>query len=61
MARITIDAFQSLLNFMGVNVLLPAKFDDISLFDIAHIDIVNVRNADKSPIFAETSRLSSMI
>jgi len=59
-ARITIDGLQSLLNFMGVGALLPEKFDDTSLFDFVHIDIINVRNADKRPMPAKTSRLSSM-
>jgi hypothetical protein len=61
MARITIDGLQSLLNFMGARALLPEKFDDIFLFDFVDIDIMIIRNADKRPMPAKASRLSSMI
>jgi hypothetical protein len=59
-SRITIAGFQSLVNFMGVDALLLEKFDDISLFDSPHIDIINVQNVDKYAVPAETSRLSSI-
>jgi hypothetical protein len=60
MARITIDGLQSLSNFMGVRTLHPEKFDDPSLFDFVHIDIIHAWNANKCPTLAETSSLSSM-
>jgi hypothetical protein len=58
--RITRDGLQSLLNFMAVGSLLQEKFDNKSLLDFVHIDVIDIRNAEKSPMFAKTSRLSSI-
>jgi hypothetical protein len=48
--RIIIDDLQSLLNFMGIDALLPEKIDETSLFDFAQIDIINLRDAEKRPM-----------
>jgi hypothetical protein len=45
---------------MGVGAPLPEKFDDTSLLDFVQIDLINMRNADKPPMTAKTSRLSSL-
>jgi hypothetical protein len=54
------DGLQSLLNFMSIDVLLPEKFDDPSLFDFLRIDIMDIGNTDKRRMPAKASRLSSM-
>jgi phage/plasmid primase-like uncharacterized protein len=48
------------LNFIGINSLLPEKFDDTSLLDFADFDIRNVRNAGKRLIAGKISGASSV-
>jgi hypothetical protein len=46
-ARIAIDSSQSPVNFGSGSVLLPEEFDDASLLDPFHCDIINVHINDK--------------
>lgn len=40
-ARLTRDELWSLTNFRRIGLLFPEKFDDTSLLDFVHLEIIN--------------------